>query len=1294
MKYYKRTIILWLTLCIISLSAWAETNFRIIDYHTGLNSGTINHINFDSYGFAWLSTPDGLTRYDGVDFNTYNYSANRPQTICSNDIHLTLPEKYGIWIGAGTSLQYYDYKTGIFEQQQYINKKGKLLPINNERIQSIIREGDTIFAVDFLGKLYAKKDNELFFSVIQEGIYYLCHYTNHQLIALHKKGLYILSSDGKKIIGKYPCRFPSISWHSFLYYSANNQLLYYGNGLGYPSFAFKIQGLHINSVKVQVQPSNLTDVIDFQGGVAFGVDGSGIIIQKKNKIEIYNTQNSNLSNDAIYSLQVSPQNTLWVGTYRGGLNILNPTHHQFTMLTRSQGDLPYDIVTAVLPFGDNIYMGLDGGGLCIYNKQQHQSHTLTTANSNLPDNHIIGLLHDKDKLWLAVYTKGLVEYDLNSHTFTQYDIPHKSYTGNDIWTICQDNDKNIWVGGYNLLVFNPRTHQFTTNKTFLGLDCSSILYQGNRIWVGTHDKGIFCIDKNTQQILAHYHSSSSKNYIPNNQIRSIYFDHLGKLWLATLRNGLYTLDTDTHQIVHYDEKQGLTELQVASICEDAKGNLWIGTLNGLFRFHPATNSFMRLGIDESLSTSFTYGTNIQKDGFIYMGTTQGLLFFNPNNIKTRLDFNKVSMSALTILGGEQTQFNLYGTEGKVLKLAHDQNFFTISFSVPEYDSPHRIYFSCRLNGLESEWHDLGNKREVSYTNVPAGNYEFEVRCTGENGEWLKPTVLRLHISPPWYATWWAYSLWIIIFICIVSYIVWTYLHELDIKHKMQIVQVERNTMKKLNEAKMDFYARATHELRTPVFLISAQIEELMNMPHPVTVPLSFLHSLSSNSKKLNALISRVIDIRKLDKIKDSLNLQKQDVITFCEKLSEDYKDLCNQKHISFHLQTKGQPIMLEFDPDKLETIITNLVSNAFKYTHVGGKVSLSIQEETEHVVFTVIDNGIGIQENMISSIFENYFRTKRGEKQSEGDGIGLATVKHLIKMHHGDIQVESKVNQGSKFTFFIPKGLKEETMPETRKKSQELPVITNPTATHSILIIDDEHDTVDILERNLRDEFKVFKAYDGKEGLEIAAKELPDIIVTDLMMPNIDGMQFLRTLKEDKKLQHIKVIIFTAKNAEEDMYEAFDNGADAYLSKPISLRLLRKRIERLIAQGDNAQITANITNNKNTYNKEEQIFLLRCREIIEDNLQNEDFNVDFIADSMAMSHSLLYKKIKGITGMSLIDFINDYKIYKAVEMFRQGATNVDTVRAQCGFKDAKNFRTIFKRKKGVTPKQFIQKLYE
>lgn len=1310
MTYAKRhaTIqgILWaMMLCMTALHTQAAQTFKIIDNHMGLKSNTINSMAYDKQGFAWLCTPDGLCRYDGITFGTYIHTPNNPYSIANNDIHLISPDNHGLWIGAGKTLQYYDYNTGRFETQQFQPKTGILTAINKERLQSILRMGNHLFAVDYTGKMYGKKDGEMFFTILQEGVYALCRYNKSTMVGLKKDGIYLLSADGRKVMGKCKMSLP-ISWKSFLYYSHNKRLLYYGNGIGFGSMAFQIRGNHIQPARNTLLPHNLMAAVDYQGGIAFGLDGDGILIEKGKDIEAYNTKNSNLSNDAIFSLAVSPQNTLWIGTYRGGLNIMDEAYEPFTMLTRQHGDISYDIVTAVMPIGDNIYMGLDGGGLCIYNKVTKQSKTLTTANSGLPDNHIIGLLYSNQKLWLAVYTKGLIELDLRTQQITQHPIPRKHTTGNDIWSFCKDEDGNIWVGGYDLMVFDTKTKRYATTKPFQGIDCASIISHGRDIWVGTNDHGLYRIDAKSKRIVSHYSMLAKTTTQPIDQLRCIYRDRSGQIWLATLSNGLYTLNPKTQEIKKQGEEQGLGAPQVASMNEDMAGNIWMGTFNGLYRYHPATRSFMRMDRDEDIASTFTYGASVARGDTIYMGSTKGLLVLRPSQVRTHQGFKQVTLNSLDLMSGDQESINLYGTDSQQLKLEHDQNFFTLRFSVPEYDTPNRIHFSCMLKGLEEDWRELGEKREVAYTNVPPGCYEFLVRCTGEDGQWISPTVLKLHIASPWYATWWAYILWSIIVLGIIIAILKTYLHEMDIKHKIQIVEMQRKTRKKLNEAKMDFYARATHELRTPVFLIGAQIEELMNMPQPVTIPLSFLNSMSRNSKKLNNIISRVIDMRKMDKAGTgiTLNLQHLDLVAFCRNLTEDYQELCSQKHIDYQLMTAEEHIMLDFDQDKLETIITNLISNAFKYTNIGGKVTLRIQNEADRVELSVSDNGIGILENMRESIFENYFRTKRGEQQSSGDGIGLATVKQLVEQHHGKIKVESEVDHGSTFTFFIPKNLAEDKqgdLKETNKPKEEerttvpTTAASNPTATHSILIIDDEHDTIEILERNLCADFKVMKAYDGKEGLKIAQEELPDIIVTDLMMPNMDGIQFLKTLKEDKKLQHIKVIIFTAKTAEEDMVEAFDNGADAYLTKPISMRLLRKRIDRLIEQGENAQIAADITNNgKNNYSKEEQLFLLRCREIIDENLQNEDFNIEVISDTMAMSHSSLYKKIKGITGMSLIEFINDYKIYKAVEMFRQGATNVDTVREKCGFSDAKNFRTIFKRKKGVTPKQFIQGLYQ
>jgi signal transduction histidine kinase/DNA-binding response OmpR family regulator/ligand-binding sensor domain-containing protein len=773
---------------------------------------------------------------------------------------------------------------------------------------------------------------------------------------------------------------------------------------------------------------------------------------------------------------------------------------------------------------------------------------------------------------------------------------------------------------------------------------------------------------------------------------------------------------------------------IYSLCVDNGNNLWVGSYRaGVNMFNGVKQKFTTLNRSTHALT-YDIVTAVVPDGDnIYMGLDGGGLdIYNRSTHVTRSfntrNSNIAGDNVVSMTKDKDYLWMAIYTKGLARMSLHDNSFSIFSMPIVHGHAGNNVWAICD-DGLGHIWVGGPNmvildKKTERLTVLP-GLTDIRcsaIQCRGEY-VWISANhggiykvnkrtrkIVNHYTTssagirfPPWYATWWARLLWTLIVLCVIIIALKFYLHEIDIKHRVQIVEVQRNTMKRLNEAKMNFYTLVTHELRTPVFLIAAQIEELVEKRTSiVTVPQSYLESMYRNSQKLNRLISRVIDFRKMDAEKMVLNLQRRNVVEFCNNLSEDYESLCNQKDIKFSFACGSSDIQLNFDLDKLETILTNLVSNAFKYTREGGAVSLSLTDRPDDVVFAVTDNGIGIVEKMHEAIFRNFVRTKRGEAENSGDGVGLATVKNLVELHGGEIHVDSETGLGSCFTFNIPKNLKDDnieneeaeprTVDEESSGEKEILHPMNPAALHSILIIDDERDTVDLLERNLASDFKVYKAYDGEEGLQVARAELPDIIVCDLMMPRMDGMQFLQTLKNDKMLQHIKVIIFTAKTAEDDMIEAFDSGADAYLTKPISLKYLRTRIDRMVAQNDNAAITSSISKEKKTYNKEEQIFLLRCREIIDDNLKNEDFNIDMLADRLAMSHSSLYKKIKAMTGMSLIEFINDYKIYHAVELMRQGQTNIDAVCEQCGFNDAKNFRQIFKRKMGMSPKQYVQQL--
>ena len=935
---------------------------------------------------------------------------------------------------------------------------------------------------------------------------------------------------------------------------------------------------------------------------------------------------------------------------------------------------------------------------------------------------------DQRTVWMAVYNRGLSAFDIATHKITNYPLPLVSKRGDVIWTIVDDGNGNIWVGGRDLFVFNKQTHKFRVVRKFVGSLCQSLCRSGNYIWLG-NDNGVYKIDSRTLRTVKHYDMSTPGMNLPNDKVRYVYADSKGRVWVSFRYEAPCCIDEPQGKVLTGLAEHGLGSIIVTGIVESRHGHMVFSTNNGLYIYYPENKAFMRCDLDNAIPMAYNYAACYSDGRRYYFGSVEGLVFADDVPLHHKSLYKDVSLGRLDVTEGRS--INLGSNSEREVTLNSNENYFTIHYTVPEYGAPRALHFSYYLKGMETTWNEMTDRREANYTNVPPGTYEFMVRSTDLTGRWTRTSVLRITVLPPWYLTWWAKTLWLLMVIGVVYAGFRLYLRMLKMRHRMELAEVEKESQRKLDDAKMTFFASITHELRTPVFLIAAQLEEFIDRKQSVvSVPSAYLMAMHRSAMKINKLISQAIDFRKADKGKLVVKRQEIDVVDFVGNLAGDYDDLLDQKHIAFRTVLPKQPVLLKMDGEKIEMCLNNLISNAYKYTNKGGHVVLTVTDCPDRVVFSVKDDGIGIVPEARTEIFESFFRTSRGQAKSKGDGIGLSFVQTLVELHGGEMHLESEVNEGSDFSFYIPKTVNVKSAqvaetdeavvePQTDKAQaveaesavdvavQPAAVVTddepeavpgtaplkeNPTATHSILLIDDERETVALLERNLVNDFRVLKAYDGEEGLRMAAASLPDIIVCDMMMPQLDGLGFLRALREDKKLKHIKVIIFTGQTSEEERIAAYDAGADAFLTKPVSLKLLRVRIDRLIAEGDAASLTADLASSKRTYTKEEQKFLLRCREIIDDNIGNPDFNVDFLAEKLAMSHSTLYKKLKQMTGMSLIEFVNDYKIYKAVQAFKEGQTNVVRVAEMCGFGDIKNFRQLFKRKMNMTPKQYVQSL--
>lgn len=1285
---------------LVAVLSAAATN-RVCSYgiKQGLPDNNVNCIAQDNRGFIWTGTSNGLAQFDGMFFTMFRYSNNDTTSISNNNVHSLLATDHGMYIATDYCIDFYSYKDGKFRRCQ-IKARHK---VGNSFI-SLVSTSKGVFVFDDKGGLYrSDADKTQFVHLPTTAPVLGIASSGDRLFVVMGRGVAMYTADGSKVLSNVDVNIASSSQINASY-SHNMHRLYVGRGVDGRAQAFAVTRNHLQAIDEDL-PKALKAACDYDGGVAFATDGYGVVL-RRNGLDYRLTENNDqICGDAVYSLLVDRGGNMWIGTYRKGLTLYGARRALFSTLSERANTLPYDLVTAVAAHGDNIYIGMDGGGMGVYSISNKSMTTYTSANSGMWGDNIVSMTADQHTVWMAVYNKGLTAYDIATRRFSNYALPLVSKRGDVIWTIADDGKGNLWIGGRDLFVFNKLTHQFRVVPQFTGAQCQMLCYRNGYIWLG-NDNGVYKIDARTLRTVKHYSTSTTDMPLPSNRVRYVYADSKGRVWVSFRYEPPCCIDEWGGKVYTSLTEHGLGSIIVTGIVESRHGYMVFSTNNGLYYYFPENKAFMRCDLDNSIPMAYNYGACCADGQRYFFGSVEGLVMADDMPLMVNSIYKDVSLGRLSVTDGRSINLGSK-SEGEVT-LECNENYFTINYSVPEFNAPRAIHFSYYLKGMETYWNEITDRREATYTNVPPGSYEFMVRGTDLSGRWTNVSVLRITVLPPWYLSWWAKTLWFLIIIGVAYACFRLYMRVIKMRHRMEIAEVEKDSQRKLDDAKMTFFTSITHELRTPVFLIAAQLEEFIDRKQSiVSIPSAYLMAMHRSALKINKLISQAIDFRKIDQGKLQLKRQSIDVVKFVGELAGDYDDLLDQKHIDFSTVMPEHPVMLSMDGEKVEMCLNNLISNAYKYTNNGGHVVLTISDMPDRVVFSVKDDGIGIVPEARKEIFQSFFRTSRGQAKSKGDGIGLSFVQTLVELHGGEMHLESEVNKGSTFSFYIPKAAVDKTVEAeadkqvadaaTYKQEPEAvpgtaPLKANPTATHSILLIDDERETVALLERNLISDFRVLKAYDGAEGLRVAASSLPDIIVCDMMMPQLDGLEFLRALRNDKKLKHIKVIIFTGQTSDEERIAAYDAGADAFITKPVSLKLLRVRIDRLIAESDNASLTADISNSKRTYTKEEQIFLLRCREIIDDNLSNPDFNIDFLAEKLAMSHSTLYKKLKQMTGMSLIEFVNDYKIYKAVQAFKEGQTNVVKVSEMCGFGDIKNFRNVFKRKMQMSPKQFVQSL--
>lgn len=1326
-----------------------------IDIRDGLSNNQVVSITQDQKGFMWFATESGLNRFDGKNLKVYQKNRLSNASISSNQLNKVSADPIlpVIWIATQRNgLNMFDYRDNTF----------KVFVNDPENDQSIVSNDITDIVFDSKANLwistyhegfdYYDKEKDSFIHYNQETlpglpsnqIWALADNHDGKLYIGHvKSGLTVLSLKDNTIKNyrhdeKNPLSIPDDDVQSILIDKFGNVWIGTGKGLALfnqetESFLYlKTDANNIwkNRVFAIKQMSDSKIWIGFENGGIFILDiRSGMFQSLENLIVKHITMSNDaygLSSSGVRDIYEDSFHNVWIGNWNGGVNFISHEVPFFNTWKYSPHESQYKTLTIKETWGlceddeGNIWVGTDGGGIQVF-RDDERIKIYTKENSALTDNSILASIKDSDgNLWFGTFSGGITVYDAKREQMKKF--VHPDFKSNIIRCLYED-DQVIYIGSDDkgLYAYNRNTqslNHYTHANSGIPQDelIRAVCKDGKgNLWVGSFGEGLNILDKDYQLIK---HFGISEGFY-SNLINFIFKDSKNQMWVAT-GEGLILFPEDKQDFIIYTEENGLENSHVKAIAEDQHGNIWFSSEKGIGRWSSDERRFYCYdqydGIPQGV---FMRGSvlNTQK-GVFYFGSQNGVCYFNPQQPPAVATPPPIVITELHIdFPSHHNTLNTVNTKESVMvnsspvSLNHTQHTFTISFNVMDYSFANRVEYAYQLEGLSKEWYSIGKQNEVTFRNLHPGKYVFSVKSKIKNQDWSENiSSASIIIHPPFWLTWWAKLIYITAGILLVLYILRFYKKRLQLESLLHFEKLNNEQQRKMHEEKLQFYTNLTHELRTPLSLIIGPLEDLSfdeNITTPVSKKLSLIHQ---NANRLLDLINKLLDFRKTETNNMPLRVQKGDLSKLLKEIGLKYTEFNQNDNINFSIRIETEQTELYFDYEKIYIIVDNLISNAFKYTKSGEiTVSMRTVEDDNMVSYAEIevkDTGCGMLEESTKKIFERYFQEKN-EFYSTGSGIGLALVKSLAQLHQADVLVESELNKGSVFKVrLITNNIYPGAVHESESDSQGLHAgyvleeqsveqINNRTI---ILIIDDDIEIVRYLEESLSDEFTVMTADNGRSGLEIALENIPDVIVSDVMMPEFSGFELCALLKKDIRTSHIPVILLTAKTSTQDKTKGYSVGADSYITKPFSSHLLKSRIINILKSREimaNQIAKINIVKKRNkltsSLSQLDNEFIERMTDIVKRNCHSDKLDIEFIAQQMKMSHSTLYRKTKAITGFSINEFVRKVKMQYAEELLLTGRYTISEIAFHVGFNSVNYFRQCFKDEFGSPPTEYVKK---
>jgi signal transduction histidine kinase/ligand-binding sensor domain-containing protein/AraC-like DNA-binding protein len=1312
-------------------------DFKRLSIDDGLSNSVVYSITQDSKGLFWFGTRTGVDSYNGSSFNHYNlYSAKN--SVSPHAKYLLNDQDENLWVGTTNGLFKYDRSKDNFRIGS-----SKLRRIQNFNVNKLSFDKKGQLWIGTSTSLYVlipETDSLIQIREINIPVNDLRMVGNEHCLVATTRGLFKVNTSDFKV-GPISSKNDineifSSEFISLIYSEKENEIWISTQNRGlYIYYPDEEKLTRVNTIDKYTSSGVLIKDIEYinKSEYLIATDGNGLLKLSKDlslKSHFYHAEDNptSLSNNGVYDIFTDKDNRVWIATYGGGVSLYDPNLLPFTRIehiTNNTNSVSNNTGRVIIEDQNkNLWFGTKKG-VSIYspgkNKWKHIYNSKETPNV-IGQNTVLTICQvSPEEVWIGSYGGGIDKINTNNFSSTplikREDIA-KVLGSQYVYDIFKSSDNNIWVGllRNQLIRYNPQTKEITRfpiiNIQRIQESSSGELLLGSR-------EGFYILNVETGEFKLYYHQPKDPSSISNNAVYAILEAGNDIIYIGTEGGGLNIFDKRTGRFTHYKKKDGLPSNTVYGIVKDQNNMIWLSTTNGISVFNPFDKSFTNYDTSDGLHIKeFNGGASYRtSDGKIIFGGTKGFVSFYPDQIKKITIAPKLILTDLKIsnrsvkIDKENSPLNRQIDLTDTLTLNFDQNSFSLSFIGLNYTNPVKNQYSWMLDGFEKQWTPRTRDNNATYTNIPPGNYNFKVRSTNVQDSWNgEERNIHIRIRPPFYLTYWA----IIIYILIASSITFLIFKFLRIQYEEQHAK-----------EKIQFFVNLAHDLRTPLTLIQSPLSKIAESEQMPEADKQYLDLARKNASKLSQLFNQLLDFQKADLKKMQLQVSEYDVITHLQEVKKVFMPLMDKKSIACELRSDSRTLNLWYDKIKFDKIFFNLISNAIKYTPKNGKIIIMVHADKKNCTIEFIDNGIGIPTEQQKNVFKRYFRATNAINSTEtGSGVGLMLIKHIVELHNGQITFDSKPGKGSTFKVTVPltkthfqtadyRRLSEKsdtnvskseaiTKPELLSKSigKELEESKKEGTSDSkkrpkVVIAEDSDELRNFLVSSLQPRYSVYDAPDGKKALSIIEKVNPDIVISDIMMPEMDGNTLCTHLKTHIETCHIPVILLTALTDTDYKIEGYEAGADAYLEKPFDVKVSISRIENLLKSRSvlkNKFLKYNDPSESIDYkSKLDQEFIKKAVDIVNDNILNSDFSVEEFSKLLYMSRPVLYRKLKALTDQSPQDFIKIIRLKTAVDYLNQTNMSINEVAYNSGFSDPKYFSTCFKKYYGMSPSKYLQR---